>query len=69
MTVDLDKLRYELRHQRKHLVHTGLKPGEGIFTQSFLRLLDPNRKCIPIMFSTNPNLYTPRNLNQQSLSV
>ena len=64
MKINLDEWRHNLKNQRKHLVHTGLKPGEGIFTQCFKRLLDPNRKCIPVMFSTNQNLYKPRNLNQ-----
>ena len=62
MEIDLEKWRYNLRHQRKHLVHTGLKPGEWVFRQCFKRILDPNRKCIPIMFRTNPNLYKRRNL-------
>ena len=64
MDIDIDKWKYELRHQKKYLVHTDLKPGEGLFTQCFKRILDPNRKCIPIMFRTNPDLYKPRNLNQ-----
>ena len=59
MKIDIDQWRSNLKHQRKHLVHTGLKPAEGIFTQCFKRVLSPNRKCIPIVFRTNPNLYTP----------
>ena len=64
MTIDLEKWRSELKNQRKNLVHWGLKEGEGIFTQCFKRILDPNRKCIPVMFSTSKSLYKPRNLNQ-----
>ena len=59
MNVNLDQWRCELKNQGKHLVHWGLKPGEGFFTQCFKRILDPSRKCIPIMFRTNPNLYNP----------
>ena len=56
MTIDLEKWRYDLRHQRKHLVHTDLKKGEGLFTQCFRRIF--SRYPIPIMFRTNPELYT-----------
>ena len=62
MEIDLEKWRHELRHQRKHLVHTDLKKGEGLFTQCFRRIF--SRYPIPIMFSTSKFLYTPRNLNQ-----
>ena len=62
MTIDIEKWRYELRHQKKHLVHTDLKAGEGLFTQCFRRIF--SRYPIPIMFSTNPDLYKPsRNYN------
>ena len=59
MTIDLDAWRHNLKNQRKHLVHWWTKPNESWCAQSFLRILDPDRKCIPIMFSTNPNLYKP----------
>ena len=64
MEINLEKWRYDLRHQKKHLVHTGLRKNEWIFEQCFRRILDPSRKCIPILFRTNPNLYKPRHLNQ-----
>ena len=54
MTVDLEKWKDELRIHKnsKHLVHWGVKRGESIFSQCFKRILDTNRKCIPIMFTT-----------------
>ena len=62
MEINLEKWKYELRHQKKHLVHTDHKKDEGLFTQCFRRIF--SRYPIPIMFSTNPNLYKSRNLNQ-----
>ena len=58
MDIDLEKWKYDLRHQRKNLVNTDLKKGEGLFTQCFRRIF--SRYPIPIMFKTNPNLYKPR---------
>ena len=67
MDIDIERWRSELKMQRKHLVHWGLKEGEWVFAQCFKRILDPNRKCIPVLFRTNPNLYKPRNLNKEKL--
>ena len=62
MEINLNEWRHNLKNQHKHLVHWWTKPGEGIFTQCFRRILDPHRKCIPVMFKTNPNLYKRRKL-------
>ena len=35
MDIDLEKWKYDLRHQRKNLVNWGLKPGEWVFRQCF----------------------------------
>ena len=65
MDIDVDLWRSELRIQRKHLVHTDLKKGEGLFTQCFRRIF--SRYPIPIMFRTNPELYKRRNLQARQI--
>ena len=61
MDIDLAKWKCELKvhQQNKHLVHWKAKPHESVFNQCFLRMLDPNRHVIPLMFATNRNLYKP----------
>ena len=58
MEIDLAKWEAELRIHKnsKHLVHWKVKDGESVFSQCFKRMLDPQRKCIPIMFTTNPSI-------------
>ena len=57
MTIDLEHWRVTLANQRKTYVHGRVKEGESWMQDCFRKVLDPHKKCIPILFSTSPNLY------------
>ena len=57
MTIDLEKWRAGLVNQRKTYVNGKVKEGENWMTECFRKVLDPHKKCIPILFATSKNLY------------
>ena len=53
MDIDLAAWRMGLVNQRKTYVMGKVKEGESWMTECFRRVLDPHKKCIPVLFATS----------------